>query len=821
MAVTPVKEESAAANAADAALQGAAVAAAAEPERKRRHKWGPPAAGEFAREEQRPKKRRSRWESNTDIVVATSNSGQIIIPGQLPKEVTICGGMKIVLASGGTVVHANPQLQQLHERLNELNRKITAGELDIPPEHERSPSPEPVYDSNGIRLNTREIRAREKLVERRNRLIEDVIKHDPEYKPPSDYRPRKFSSKIYIPINEYPGYNFIGLIIGPRGNTQKRMQRETNCKIAIRGRGSLKEGISKDPKYDYGEDEELHVLVTGENQADVDRASAMIEKLCTPSDDDHNEHKKLQLRELAALNGTLKEVTECYHCGMDGHTPEMCPNKDLDVYKLPEQIGRQVTEQYERDVARVHGGEVEDSQAEYRKFMSGLGGAPPPELMGLDAHGQHRREQLPDDCKLYVGNLPQAYDSNMLRQLFAPHAEVVHSAVITEPGSNMSRGFGFVHIPDPVKAKEVRDLIHGTVIDGRAIVVRLKTEKGQRDDRGPREGGRGPPVRGEVEEHKLYVAGLTPTVQEHALRDIFGRFGDITQVHIVRDPSSNMCKGFCFISFDNKEQAGQALEGMHGYKLDGKPLIVKIAGQRDPPRHRSGLGYDRDRDRDHREDHREEHRGHHGHHGHYGQPPPPGGGPPPGYAAPAWGPHPPGPYPGAPYQQGPPYGDPHYGAPAAWGAPPPQYGAPPPPWAYPGGVAPPWAGGYGDPAAAAYGGYGAAPPPPGGGYPPAAAPYGAPPPLPPGAPPPLPAGAPPPLPSDPAHGGGDPAAAAAAGYAPWQQHQPPAPSPSAAAPPPAYGAPPPQQPPQQQQPAGGNTQSEYEKFMQELTSRGG
>jgi hypothetical protein len=31
-------------------------------------------------------------------------------------------------------------------------------------------------------------RAREKLMDRRNRLIEDVIKHDPEYKPPADYR---------------------------------------------------------------------------------------------------------------------------------------------------------------------------------------------------------------------------------------------------------------------------------------------------------------------------------------------------------------------------------------------------------------------------------------------------------------------------------------------------------------------------------------------------------------------------------------------------------------------------------------------------------
>lgn len=63
-----------------------------------------------------------------------------------------------MLANAGTVIHADPQLQRLHERLNECNRKIMAGELDIPPEHERSPSPEPIYDSNGIRLNTREIR---------------------------------------------------------------------------------------------------------------------------------------------------------------------------------------------------------------------------------------------------------------------------------------------------------------------------------------------------------------------------------------------------------------------------------------------------------------------------------------------------------------------------------------------------------------------------------------------------------------------------------------------------------------------------------------
>ncbi len=55
----------------------------------------------------------------------------------------------------------------------------------------------------------------------------------------SDYRPERKWKKIFIPQKDYPGYNFIGLIIGPRGNTQKRMQSETNTKIAIRGRGGL------------------------------------------------------------------------------------------------------------------------------------------------------------------------------------------------------------------------------------------------------------------------------------------------------------------------------------------------------------------------------------------------------------------------------------------------------------------------------------------------------------------------------------------------------------------------------------------------------
>jgi len=39
----------------------------------------------------------------------------------------------------------------------------------------------------------------------------------------------------------------------------------------------------------------------------VDAAYAMVDMLLKPDDDSLNEHKRMQLRELAALNGTLKD----------------------------------------------------------------------------------------------------------------------------------------------------------------------------------------------------------------------------------------------------------------------------------------------------------------------------------------------------------------------------------------------------------------------------------------------------------------------------------------------------------------------------------
>ena len=51
----------------------------------------------------------------------------------------------------------------------------------------------------------------------------------------------------------------------------------------------------------------MYSLPPGDDEAAVVAAAGMVERLLVPVDESMNEHKRLQLRELAALNGTLKD----------------------------------------------------------------------------------------------------------------------------------------------------------------------------------------------------------------------------------------------------------------------------------------------------------------------------------------------------------------------------------------------------------------------------------------------------------------------------------------------------------------------------------
>ena len=63
----------------------------------------------------------------------------------------------------------------------------------------RSPSPEPIYNEAGKRINTRETNEYEFIQKEKYNLIEECMKINPTFVPPYDFKNIKKNKKIYLP----------------------------------------------------------------------------------------------------------------------------------------------------------------------------------------------------------------------------------------------------------------------------------------------------------------------------------------------------------------------------------------------------------------------------------------------------------------------------------------------------------------------------------------------------------------------------------------------------------------------------------------------
>ncbi len=86
-------------------------------------------------------------------------------------------------------------------RIDELGGRLRTGNFDLAESGDRSPSPEPIYSTDGKRLNTRDFRYRKKLEDERHELVMKCRQMNPEFKAPADYRPpeMKILDRINIP----------------------------------------------------------------------------------------------------------------------------------------------------------------------------------------------------------------------------------------------------------------------------------------------------------------------------------------------------------------------------------------------------------------------------------------------------------------------------------------------------------------------------------------------------------------------------------------------------------------------------------------------
>ncbi|KAK9702078.1 KH domain [Popillia japonica] len=131
-------------------------------------------------------------------------------------------------------------------------------------------------------------------------------------------RPVKVSVKVLVPVREHPKFNFVGKLLGPKGNSMKRLQDETMCKMAVLGRGSMKDRQkeeelrqSLDPKFAHLSDD-LHVEISAlgppaEAHARVAFALAEVRKYLIPDNNDNIRQEQMREMEIMTSDTVIGE----------------------------------------------------------------------------------------------------------------------------------------------------------------------------------------------------------------------------------------------------------------------------------------------------------------------------------------------------------------------------------------------------------------------------------------------------------------------------------------------------------------------------------
>uniref|UniRef100_A0A2I3RBL2 RRM domain-containing protein n=1 Tax=Pan troglodytes TaxID=9598 RepID=A0A2I3RBL2_PANTR len=88
----------------------------------------------------------------------------------------------------------------------------------------------------------------------------------------------------------------------------------------------------------------------------------------------------------------------------------------------------------------------------------------------------------------------------------------------------------------------------------------------------------------------LFIGGLNTETNEKALEAVFGKYGRIVEVLLMKDRETNKSRGFAFVTFESPADAKDAARDMNAKSFDGKTIKVEQAtkpsfesGRRGPP----------------------------------------------------------------------------------------------------------------------------------------------------------------------------------------------------------------------------------------------
>ena len=76
---------------------------------------------------------------------------------------------------------------------------------------------------------------------------------------------------------------------------------------------------------------------------------------------------------------------------------------------------------------------------------------------------------------------------------------------------------------------------------------------------------------------KVFIAGLPLEVNEAELTEVFGDFGPVKSLRIIKDRVTKESRGFGFVEMVNDDEAKEAIRCMNGQSYYGRKITVNVA----------------------------------------------------------------------------------------------------------------------------------------------------------------------------------------------------------------------------------------------------
>jgi len=227
-------------------------------------------------------------------------------------------------------------------------------------------------------------------------------------------------------------------------------------------------------------------------------------------------------------------------------------------------------------------------------------------------------------ANLYVSGLPKQMTQQELEALFSPYGRIITSRILCDNITGLSKGVGFVRFDQRVEAERAIKHLHNTVPEGSSEPITVKFANNPSNNTkalaplaaylSPQRRFPGPihhpanrfrylngvplspvsrysPLAGDLLANPLltatnlnnggqgwciFVYNLAPDTEESLLWQLFGPFGAVQSVKVIRDLQTNKCKGFGFVTMTNYDESLMAIQSLNGYTLGNRVLQVSF-----------------------------------------------------------------------------------------------------------------------------------------------------------------------------------------------------------------------------------------------------